>query len=58
MYHFQTKERIYRSQETYKNKLSIIDFAHICCLFLVGNDKKITKIKETHCKKLKNLGLL
>ena len=40
-----------------KNKLSIIDFAHICCLFLVGNDKKITKVKETHCKKLKNLGL-
>ena len=36
-----------------KNKLSIIDFAHICCLFLVGNDKKITKVKETHCKKLK-----
>ena len=40
-----------------KNKLSIIDFAHICCLFLVGNDKKITKVKETHCKKLRTLGL-
>ena len=40
-----------------KNKSSIIDFAHICCLFLVGNDKKITKVKETHCKKLKSLGL-
>ena len=41
-----------------KKKLSIIDFAHICCLFLVGNDKKITKVKEAHCKKLKNLGLV
>ena len=42
-----------------KNKLSIIDFAdiYICCLIFVGNDKKITKVKETHCKKLKNLGL-
>ena len=33
-----------------KTKLSIMDFAHI---FLVGNDKKITKVKETHRKKLK-----
>ena len=41
-----------------KNKLSILDFAHICCLFLVANDKKITKVKETHCKRLKNLGLV
>ena len=29
-----------------------------CCLFLVGNDKKITKVKETLCKKLKNVGLV
>ena len=41
-----------------EKKLSIINFAHICCLFLVGNDKKITKVKEAHCKKLKNLGLV
>ena len=41
-----------------EKKLSIIDFAHICCLFLVGNDKKITKVKEAHCKKLKKLGLV
>ena len=39
-----------------KNKLPIIDFAHIYCLFLVGNEKKITKVQEIHCKKLKNLG--
>ena len=29
----------------------------MCCLFLVGSNKKITKVKQTHCKKLKNLGL-
>ena len=40
-----------------KNKLSIIDFAHICCLFFVGNNKKITKVRA-HCKKLKNLGFV
>ena len=39
-----------------KNKLSIFAFANICCLFFVGNDKKISEVKETHCKKLKNLG--
>ena len=41
-----------------KNKLSIIDFAYICCLFFVGNDKKITKVKETLCKKFINLGFV
>ena len=41
-----------------KNNLSIINFAHISCLLLVGNDKNITKVKETHCKKLKKLGLV
>ena len=40
-----------------KSKLSIIDFAHTCCLFLVGNNKKITKVNETHCKKPKSFGL-
>ena len=30
----------------------------MCCLFLVGSDKNITKVKEAHCKKLKNLGLV
>ena len=40
-----------------KNNLPIIDFAHICWLVFVGNDKKITKVKETHCKNIKNLGL-
>ena len=37
--------------------LTIVDFAHIYCLFHVVNDKKIIKVKKTRCKKLKNLGL-
>ena len=51
------KKEVIDLKKCIKNNLSIIDFAHICCLFLVGYCKKITKVKETHCKKLKNLGL-
>ena len=40
-----------------KNKLSVIDFAHMYFLFLVGKHKNITKVTETHCKKLKIMGL-
>ena len=54
---FKQKKEFTALKKLVKNKLSIIDFAHICCLFLVGKDKKITKVKETHYKKLKNLGL-
>ena len=54
---FKQKKEFTALKKLIKNKLSIIDFAHICCLFLVGKDKKITKVKETHCKKLKNLSL-
>ena len=41
-----------------KSKVSIIDFPHISCLFLVGNDKKILDVKEIHRKKLKELRLV
>ena len=54
---FKQKEEFTSLKKLIKNKLSITDFAHICYLFLVGNDKQITKVKETRCKKLKNLGL-
>ena len=54
---FKQKEEFTSLKKLIKNKLSITDFAHICCFFLVGNDKKITKVKKTHCKKLKKLGL-
>ena len=51
------KKEFINLKKQIKSKLSLIDFSHICCMFLVGNDKKIKKVKETHCKKLKNLGL-
>ena len=39
-----------------KDILTFIDYTHICCLFLVSNDKKLLKVKEIHLKKLKSLG--
>ena len=36
-----------------ESKLSIIDFAHICCLFFVGNDKKSLKLKKHIARSLK-----
>ena len=43
---------------TIKSKVSIIDFSHISCLFLVGNNKKILNVKEIHSKKLKEFGMV
>ena len=40
-----------------KVEISYLDFAHVCCLFLVQNDKKLTKVKDVHMKKLINLGV-
>ena len=51
------KKQLTDLKKLIKNKLSIIEFALLCCLFLVSKDKKITKVKEAHSKKLKNLGL-
>ena len=34
----------------------MFDFAHLSCLFLVGNDNKPVKIKQVHYKKLHTLG--
>ena len=43
---------------TIKSKVSIIDFSHISCLFVVGNDKKILNVREFHRKNLKGLGMV
>ena len=40
-----------------QSKVSIFGFAHVPCLFLVGNDSKISKVRNVHNKKLHNLGL-
>ena len=35
-------------------KLSFVDLNHVCNLFLIGNDKTISKHKQTQIKKLNN----
>ena len=35
-----------------KKTISLFDFAQFCCLFLVGNNSKLVKIKLVHYKKL------
>ena len=40
-----------------KSKVSIFDFAHVSCLFLVRNDSKLSKVRDAHNKKLHNLEL-
>ena len=35
-----------------KKTISLIDFAHLSCFFLVSNDSKLVKIKQVHYEKL------
>ena len=35
--------------------MSYIGYVHVCNTFLVSNNKKISKVKETQDKKLRNL---
>ena len=39
-----------------KKTTSLFGFAHLSCLFLVGNDSKLVKINHVHYKKLLALG--
>ena len=39
-----------------KQAVSLFDFTHLSCLFLVCNDSKLVKIKQVHYKKLHALG--
>ena len=43
--------------QTLRNKLSMIDFAHISSKFLVKNNRTLTKTRLTQEKKLFNLGM-
>ena len=52
------KKEFHKVKAAIQSKVSIFDFAHVSCLFLVGNDSKsLTKVREVHNKKLHNLGL-
>ena len=38
-----------------KERLNLIDFTHVCSLFLTGNDKSLKKHQEVHDKKISQL---
>ena len=52
----QTKE-FDQVKSTIQSKVSVFDFAHVPCLLLVGNDSKLSKVRNVYNKKLHNLEL-
>ena len=40
-----------------RGTLGIIDYTHVCCLFLNKNDRKLKNQQDIHSKKLFNLGI-
>ena len=51
------KKEFDKVKSVIQSKVSMFDFAHASCLFLVGNDSKLSKVRDVHNKKLHNLGL-
>ena len=51
------KKEFDKVKSSIQSKVSTFDFAHVSCLFLVGNDSKLGKVRDVHNKKLHNLGL-
>ena len=51
------KKEFDKVKSTIQSKVSIFDFAHVLCLFLVGNGSKLIKVRNVHNKKLYNLRL-
>ena len=51
------KKEFDKVKSAIQSKVSIFDFAHVSCLFLVRNDSKLSKVRDAHNKKLHNLEL-
>ena len=51
------KKEFDKVKSAIQSQVSVFDFAHVSCLFLVGNDSKVSKVRNVHNKKLCNLGL-
>ena len=51
------KKEFDKVKSAIQSNVSLFDFAHVSCLFLVGNDSKLSKVRDVHNKKLHNLGL-
>ena len=51
------QEMVIEFKNSLNCKISYIDYVHVCNMFLVSNNKNISKVKETEDKKLCNLML-
>ena len=51
------KQNLTSMKDTLHHEMCFIDFVHVITIFLVSNDKAISKIPKTHGKKLHNLFL-
>ena len=52
-----TKQNLTSIKDVLHHEMCFIDFVHVTTIFLVSNDKAISKIQKTHVKKLHNLFL-
>ena len=50
-----TLKQFEKKKESLHAVLSSVDFAHICTVYLCGNDNRINQVRDTHDKKLFNL---
>ena len=49
-------EKLFRSvKQILEETLSVFDFAHICSVYLSGNDNRLSQVSVTHENKLYNL---
>ena len=49
------QEMVIEFKNSLNCKISYIDYVHVCNMFLVSNNKNISKVKETEDKKLCNV---
>ena len=49
------QEMIIEFKNSLNCKISYIDYVHVCNMFLVSNNKNISKVQETEDKKLCNV---
>ena len=52
-----TKQSLTSMKDALHHEMCFIDFVHVITIFLVSNDKAMSKIPKTHGKKLHNLFL-
>ena len=50
-----TEKQFFLQKKVVQDLLSVMDFAHICSIYLCGNDNRLNAVSQIHDKKLFNL---